>query len=284
MSTPYTGNATAAQSPAVAPGPGIIPVVSTLQDGIDNINSAAFAQQQKLCADFFAFHATPGRVMSFRERWDIAAASLSATTNPIADLAKRWSFSIVAGATQTCAFQNPSTAGGNYACRNVKLNQGTGNAAQQSYISTAFPIWSPPSVAYRCLLEFDLQATTSTLNSREWHLGWSTTTPTNNIADNVTFYNDYTEANWQAQSNALVTDTGVAVSIGTAWHKFSILIDTSLATPSALYYIDYSLVATRTVGLPAASTDYYLLFGGRQVSTGTCAFTLGEVVVTCTKA
>ena len=284
MSTPYTGNPIAVQSPSAAPGPGIVPVVSTLQDGIDDINAAAFAQQQKLCADFFAFHSHPGRVMSFRERWDIAAASLSATTNPIADLAKRWSFSIVAGATQTCAFQNPSTAGGNYACRNVKLNQGTGNAGQQSYISTAFPIWSPPAVGYRCLLEFDLQATSSTLTSREWHLGWSTTTPTNNIADTVMFYSDYTLPNWQGDTGGTLSDSGIAVSVGTAWHKFSVLIDTTLVTPAALFYIDYALVATRTTGLPVAGTDYNLLFGGRQVLTGVCSFTLGEVVATCTKA
>lgn len=281
MAINYTGNPTAAQSPSVAPGPGIIPVIS-IPAGTDPRSIESIEQQMKVAADFNAFHAMPGRVGSFREQWSIAAATLSTTTNPIADLAKRWSFEILAGATQSAAFQNPSTAGGNYSSRNVKLNQGTGGAAQQSYISTAFPIWSPSANPYRCLLEFDVQATTSTLSSREWHLGWSTTSPGNNIADNVIFYNDYTEANWQAQSNALVTDTGVAVSIGTAWHRFAILIDTTLGTPAAKFYIDYTLVATRTVGLPVAGTDYYLLFGGRQVVSGTCAFTLGQVVATWT--
>lgn len=280
--TNYPGNPTGVQAPSAAPGPGVIQIVS-IPAGTDPPTIESIQQWAKVNADSETFWAFPGRCGSFRERWDIAAASLSATTDPIPDLAKRWSFSIVAGATQTAAFQNPSTAGGNYAGRNVKLNQGTGNAAQQSYISTKIPIWTPPAVPYRCLLEFDLQATTSTLNSREWHLGWSTTTPTNNIADNVTFYSDYTLANWQAQSNSLLTDTGIAVNVGTSWVRFAVLIDTTLVTPSALFYINNNLVATRTVGLPVAGTDYYLLFGGRQVSTGTCAFTLGDVVATWTK-
>lgn len=279
MAAPYIGNPSAAQSPSPAPGPGIIPTVSLIADA-DGNTAANLYQAWKVPADQLAFWAFPGRYGQLRERWDIAAATLSATTNPIADLAKRWSFSIVAGATQTAAFQNASTAGGNYSGRNVKLNQGTGNAAQLSYISTAFPVWSPPSSTYRFLLEFDLQASTSTLNSREWHLGLSSSNPGNSSPGDVAmFYSDYTLANWQAETST-ITDTGVAVSIGTAWHRFAILIDTTLGTPAALFYIDNALVATKTTGLPVAGTDYYLLFGGRQVLTGTCAFTLGQVTAT----
>lgn len=224
-----------------------------------------------------------GSIGVFRERWDIAPQTISATTDPIADLAKRWSFSILAGATQTAIFQNPSTATGNHAARTVKLNQGTGNAAQVSYLSTKSPIWTPPAVAYRLLLEFDVQATTSTLNSREWHLGLSTTAPGGALSDNVMFYSDYTLANWQADTAGAFTDTGVAVSVGSTWVHFSILIDTGLTTPAALFYINNSLVATRTTGLPVVGTDYNLLFGGRQVTSGACAFTLGEVVSSWTK-
>lgn len=282
MPSNYVGNPTAAQSPSAAPGPGIIPVVS-IPAGNEVRTIESITQPLETPANFIAFWAFPGRCGQFRERWDIAPATLSATTNPIADLAKRWSFSIVAGATQSAAFQNPATASGNYAGRTVKLDQGTGNAAQQSYLSTTNPIWTPPTVPYRCLLEFDVQATTTTLSSREWHLGWSTTAPGGTIGDIVTFYSDYTQANWLAQSNSASTDTGVAVSVGSTWVRFAILIDTTLGTPSALYYINGNLVATRTVGLPVAGTAYTLLFGGRQVVSGTCAFTLGDVVATWTK-
>jgi hypothetical protein len=256
--------------------------VSLIADA-DGNTAANLYQAWKVPTDFLAFWAFPGRCGQFRERWDIAPATISTTTNPITDLAKRWSFSIVAGATQTAIFQNPATASGNYAGRTVKLDQGTGGAGQQSYISTTNPIWTPPTVPYRCLLEFDLQATTSTLNSREWHLGWSTTTPTNNINDTVMFYSDYTLANWQADTAGAVTDTGVAVSVGSTWVRFAILIDTTLGTPAALFYVNGNLVATRTTGLPAAGTNYNLLFGGRQVTSGVCAFTLGDVVATWTK-
>lgn len=282
MSTSYPGNPTAAQSPSAAPGPGIMPTVSLIQDA-DGNTAANLYQAWKVPADYLAFWAFPGRCGQFRERWDIAPATISTTTNPIADLAKRWSFSILAGATQTAVFQNPATASGNYAGRTVKLDQGTGNASQVSYISTTNPIWTPPTVPYRCLLEFDLQPTTSTLNSREWHLGLSTTVPGGILADNVTFYSDYTFANWQAQSNSALTDTGVPVSVGSTWVRFAILIDTTLGSPSALYYINGSLVATRTVGLPVAGTAYNLLFGGRQVTSGVCSFTVGDVVMTWTK-
>lgn len=281
MSTPYTGNAAAVQSPSAAPGPGIIPVVSTLQDGIDNINAAAFAQQQKLCADFFAHYAFPGRVGHFRERWDIAPATLtSASTGVIADLAKRWNFSISAGTTQTAAFQNPATASGNYASRTVKLDQGTGNAAQLSGLWTAFPIWAAPSVGYRFLFEVDVQPTTSTLNSREWHIGLEAAL---GVTGGVEFYSDYTLANWQASTGGVLTDTGIAVNVGTTWTRLAFLIDTTIGTPAVIYFINGAQVATRTASLPAAGANNWIGLSGRQVSTGACAYTVGDLVCTWTK-
>lgn len=281
MASDYTGNPSAAQSPSPAPGPGIIQTVRLPADG-DALNAASVAQAWKTLVDRQAFDAYPGRVCSFRERWDIAAATLTnANTGVIADLAKRWTWFISAGTTQTATFQNPSTAGGNYACRNVKLNQGTGNAAQVSGLWTSFPIWEAPSVTYRALYEFDVQATSSTLNSREWHIGL--TSGASGFTNEVGFYSDYTLANWQANTGGAFTDTGVAVSVGTTWVRLAFLIDTTLGTPSVTFYINGTLSATRTVNLPAAGTDYYLVLGGRQTLTGVCSFTVGDVVGTWTK-
>lgn len=279
MASNYTGNPSAVQSPGVAPGPGILPTLSLIQDA-DGNTAANLYQAWKVTADQLAFWGFPGRYGQFRERWDIAPATVSTTTNPIADLAKRWSYSIVAGATQTLVYQNPGTATGSYSGRTIKLDQGTGGAGQQSYISTTNGIWTPSGATYRFLLEFDAQATTSTLNSREWHLGLSTTMPGSNINDTCTFYSDYTLANWQANTGGAQTDTGVPVSIGSTWVRFAILIDTTIITPSVTFYINNSLVATRTTGLPVAGTLYNLLFGGRQNSTGVCSFTLGQVTAT----
>lgn len=52
---PYTGNPSAIQAPSPAPGVAVAPIVNTLQDGIDDLNSANFAQQQKVTADFIAW-------------------------------------------------------------------------------------------------------------------------------------------------------------------------------------------------------------------------------------
>lgn len=281
MAANYTGNPTAVQAPGVAPGPGILSVLSLPAD-TDGASWANLYQAFKVLADNQAFYANPNRVGQFRERWDIISGNITTQTLSIPDLQKRWSFIISAGATQVLTFNDPTGTTGNYPSRNIRLNQGTGNASQQSWMVTGWPIWAPPAVPYRCLLEFDLQPSLSTLNSREWHLGWQTGAASI-ASDNVVFYNDYTQANWQAQSNGLMTDTGVPVAIGNTWIRFAILIDTTLGTPSALYYINGNLVATRTVGLPAAGTSYGLQFGGRQLTTGTCAFTLGEVVATWTK-
>lgn len=279
MSTSYIGNPTAVQAPGVAPGPGIVPTLSLIQD-VDGNTAANLYQAWKVLADNQAFYANPNRVTLFRERWDIAASVVN-TVTPVAGLQNRWSFAISAGATQSANFLDPNAS---YPSRHVLINQGTGNASQASFLYTTWPIWSPPTTPYRCLLEFDLQATTSTLNSREWHLGWQTGAPAI-AADNVVFYNDFTQANWQAQSNGLMTDTGVPVNISSVatYARFAILIDTTLGSPSALYYINGNLVATRTVGLPVNGTAYGLQFGGRQLTTGVCQFNLGEVTATWVK-
>jgi hypothetical protein len=56
-----------------------------------------------------------------------------------------------------------------------------------------------------------------------------------------------------------------------------------LATPAVIYYINGTQVATRTVSLPSAGTNYVLSFGGAQLTTGTCAFTVGDLSVVSSK-
>jgi hypothetical protein len=157
----------------------------------------------------------------------------------------------------------------------VKLNQGTGNAAQVSYLQTSQKFWTPPSAAYRFLYEVDIQPTLSTLNSRQWNIGLDPGT--------VEFYSDYTLANWQARTGGAGVDTGVAVNVGAAWVHLAFLIDTTLATPAVIYFINGTQVATRTVSLPSAGTNYVLSFGGAQLTTGTCAFTVGDLSVVSSK-
>jgi hypothetical protein len=99
----------------------------------------------------------------------------------------------------------------------VKLDQGTGNAAQVSYLHTTFPIWTPPTAAYRFLSKFDLQATTSTLNSREWHIGLL-----ERARSTFGFLSQYNQANWQATTTSRRADTGVAVAVGATWVHFGI--------------------------------------------------------------
>ena len=281
MSSPYPGNPTATQAPSPAPGPGLIPTIVLPSDG-DAENAAGVAQAFKVLADYHAFNAFPCRVNQFRERWDIAPATLtSANTGVIADLAKRWNFAISAGTTQTAAFQNPGTAGGNYASRTVLLNQGTGNAGQVSGLWTSYPIWNVPSVPYRFLFEADIQATSSTLLSREWHIGISS--GIGGFTGEVSFYSDNTLANWQGNTASFNTDTGVAVSVGNTWVRFAFLIDTTLATPAVSYLINGTVVATRTTSLPVANTPYFMMLGGRQQTSGVCSFTAGDLVSTWTK-
>lgn len=279
MATTYNGNSSGVQSPSVAPGPGIIQAVS-VPAGTDALSIESITQWAKVNADYEAFSAFPGLVDQFRERWDIAAQTIAAASaGVITDLAKRWSFTVAAGTTQSVQFKNPASG---YPGRTVTLNQGTGNASQASALATSFPVWMPQSTAYRCLIEFDVQATTSTLNSREWRFGLSTDQVGTSVS--VGFENNYTQANWQAYNGITDTDTGVPVSVAGSWVRFSVLIDTVAGTPAMTYKINGTTVATLTTGLPTAgSGPYYLISGGRQVTSGVCSFSVGNVVATWTK-
>lgn len=54
MPTNYTGNPTAVEAPASAPGPGVAPILALPADG-EPVNAAAFAQAYKVCADYIAY-------------------------------------------------------------------------------------------------------------------------------------------------------------------------------------------------------------------------------------
>jgi hypothetical protein len=54
MSAPYSGNPNAVQAPSPAPGPGVIPILSLIQDA-DGNTAANLYQAWKVCADFIAY-------------------------------------------------------------------------------------------------------------------------------------------------------------------------------------------------------------------------------------
>lgn len=274
MASNYTGNPSATQPPAPKPGPGQIPIVS-IPAGTDAPTIESITQLIKCNTDYNAWSQQPNLATIFRENWYIAAPNtLSATTLQIADLQKRWDYTLGAvDATQTANWQDPMSS---YGARSVLLNQGTANVSHSQNLSTHYPITKTFSGQVLCM-DFDVQATSSTLNSREWHLGIGGGPSVSAVL--MGFYTDYTGANWKYGNAETWVDSGVPVNIGGAFDRMRLIMDTTLSTPQVTYFINGTLVGTVTTSLPAAGTALYPTFVGRQVVSGVCSYTLGEVLV-----
>jgi hypothetical protein len=82
----YTGNPSAVQTPSLAPGPGIVPVVSLIQDA-DGNTAANLYQAWKVPVDDVAYLMN-GHFSSFmQENFMMAGASYSSSQNPLTNYA-----------------------------------------------------------------------------------------------------------------------------------------------------------------------------------------------------
>lgn len=119
----YTANPNAAKAPSPAPGPGVIPVINSPQDLIDDVNAANFAQQSEVNADFIAHiqsavHLdTPAVAASGSGFTSPSYASFGGTVAPSGSVkintGTRFVIKIIAGGSVGTATFQTSTDGGN---------------------------------------------------------------------------------------------------------------------------------------------------------------------------
>lgn len=107
MSTNYTGNPIASQSPSLAPGPGSIPIASVPADG-DPDAGATFAQGYKVMVDNFAYH-NNGRATVWRPSLFNVIGSYAAAQTPIPNMAEL--SANISGAGALMAFVGASALG-----------------------------------------------------------------------------------------------------------------------------------------------------------------------------
>lgn len=231
----------------------------------------------------------------FYERWDIANGSLTATTNQIADLAKRWDYVVpTADATVKVTWEDPGFFS-LYSARSALLDQGTAHAAHLQVLQTHNPI---ACVFNKTLFMWEADVIPQAIGGQEWHVGIGSTASGSTGDITIGFYSDYTLANWQFYNNNVAgkTDTGIPIVTGFIY-RLRFILDKTLATPVVSYFIrkvdttggvinKIDEVAFTPVGgsiIPADTTLIYPTFTGRNPANSGCQLQLGEVRATYTR-
>lgn len=263
MSSNYTGNPTATQSPAAAPSAGVAPIAVLPADG-DARNAASIAQAFKVLCDYVAYLMQPLPIKAqlyISELWSRAHSAASSFTfsagSPTTYVGQdiNWQGYSSSGSNGSVSLATPTSQ----TFMAATLEQTSTSSGHRSFLASLLPVASMQNHA-TLFAETSFKWGGENANSETYFALHAT--PTVGAVDHgVGFYKTPSSSNWFAKTNdgtSTNTDTGVAVS-GSFQHLRIELYGSSTAGGArALFYIDGSLVATHTTNIPAANDDLYV--------------------------
>ncbi len=248
MSTNYTGNPSAVESPAIIPGVDNLPIIVLPADG-DAASAASVAQAFKSLADYIALQ----RMLRYRQEWPVGIATTTWSAAAFGAYAEFLADTSGTGNTIGASIGDSNIPGGHVNF----ISAASGYQELFSYMTTM------SNTSLRYIQEFDFYMSNVGVNHQTWYLGYaylmSNAVPTTGAFFKLASGDTY----WSCVSVYSGTTTTVtATSPVTALRRFRIEhygSATAVGGPTVKFYIDGVLVATHTTHIPIG--DYGPAFG-----------------------